>query len=364
MGIGRVFCVALPFALTVASLIALLVAGLAGVTDKSLYLFKVNTTDLSISPSSIESALSSRSLYDRSDLSEAAEAAAGTNVTGADLGLSDGYYVNIWNYCQTVSTGGKQCKKAQINWAKNATKSFEDEVSSVSSAMGENITLPSAIKEAMTTFSTVTYWTEIVFLIAYVSLAASLFVGIFANCSRAFSCCTSIISSFASLAVCAAAALATVTAAVVIGALDGTAKKYGVTGTINTRFLATVWISAAFAIAAGFFWLFTICCCKPDHSRSRGKAGGFGRKRNVDAEKPVMAGGSYVPLTEGHTAYGGSGAYPGNGAYAGHGDYGVNGDYSAPGAYGGNGYSQGITNGNARAGRNPEAAYEPYTHRR
>ncbi|ROV99243.1 hypothetical protein VSDG_04015 [Cytospora chrysosperma] len=396
---GRVFCVALPFALTVASLIAMLVAGLAGVSDKSLYIFMVNTTDLSVSASSITSLLSDRSLHERqfwssdsdSDsatpttgdsaaIASASAAAAtatsqadaesaitsiisGTNITGSDLGLSDVYYVNLWNYCQSISSGGKECKKARYNWASNATKSFENELNSVASASGENVTLPDSIKTAMTTFGTVTRWTEIVFIIAYVALAASLLFGIFANCSRAFSCCTFIIAAFAAVAVCAAAVLATVTASVVIGAIEGTAKQYGVTGSINTKFLAAVWIGAAFALAAGFFWMFTICCCAPDHNRSRGKTAGFGRKKHLDAEKAPVAG-AYAPLADPHhTAYGGSGAYPGNGAYAGHGDYGVNGDYSAHGANGGSGFGQGAAYGNPRTGRASEVAYEPYTHR-
>lgn len=396
---GRMVCVALPFILTVASLIAMLVAGLAGVSDKSLYMFMVNTTDFSVSATSITNLLADRSLVEReawggesatpttgdsaaavasasaaaatatskADAEAAvANAVSGTNITGSDLGLSDIYYVNLWNYCQSVSTGGKECKKAQYNWAANATKSFETELNTVASASGENVTLPDAIKTAMNTFGTVTRWTEIVFMIAYVALAVSLLFGIFANCSRAFSCCTFIIAAFAAVAVCAAAVLATVTAAVVIGAVEGTAKKYGVTGNINTRFLSTVWIGAAFAIAAGFFWMFTICCCKPDHSRSRGKPSGFGRKKNLlDSEKAPMSG-AYAPLADPHhTAYGGSGAYPGNGAYAGHGDYGVNGDYGAPaGAYGGSGFGHGAAPSNLHAGRNQEVAYEPYTHRR
>ncbi|KUI70780.1 SUR7 family protein pun1 [Cytospora mali] len=399
VNVGRFICVALPFILSVASVIALLVASLAGVTDKSLYIFSVNTTDLSVSASSITSLLSDRSLHEREALGDdtlatrtsedysaaaasasaaaatatsAADAAtaisgvvSGTNITGSDLGLSDIYYVNLWNYCQTISTGGKECRKAQYNWASNATKAFENQLDSVASASNENVTLPDSIKTAMTTFGTVTRWTEIVFIIAFVALAASIVFGFFANCSRAFSCCTFILAAFAAVAVCAAATLATVTAAVVIGAVEGTAKAYGVTGSINTRFLATVWIAAAFAIAAAFFWMFTICCCAPDHNRSRGKSAGFGRTRHLDdAEKPRMTGAGYAPLPEPqNTAYGGSGAYPGNGAYAGHGDYGVNGDYTSHGAYGDSGFGQGATYGNPRTGRNPEMAYEPYSHR-
>ncbi|KAI7786628.1 integral membrane protein [Diaporthe eres] len=381
--IGRIFCVALPFILTVASLIAMLVAGLSGVTDKSMYLFKVNTTDLSISSSSITSLLSSRGLHERdlsdsiiaatsgasSDTSDlissatsAAEAAgvssaadaesaisglvSGTNITASDLGLADAYLVSLWGYCEVSSSGDKTCEKAQFDWASNATSSFQAKLDSVAGSSGENVTLPDSIKTAMNTFSTVTKWTEVVFIIAYIALGISLFLGIFANCSRAFSCCTFIIAALAAVAVCAAAALATAMASVVVGAVEGTAKAYGVTGSINTRFLAAVWIGAAFAIAAAFFWMFTICCCAPDHKSSRGKSGGFGRKKHLDDAEKLPMSGAYAPLSEPHqNAYG-------------------NGHDSTYGntAYGGGGFGQGASYGNPRTGRN-DMAYEPYQHR-
>ncbi|KAL1882285.1 hypothetical protein Daus18300_000771 [Diaporthe australafricana] len=382
--IGRIFCVALPFILTVASLIAMLVAGLSGVTDKSMYLFKVNTTDLSISSSSITSLLSDRGLHQR-DLSDsiiaatggssgdtsgllasataAAEAAgvtsaadaesaisglvSGTNITASDLGLADAYLVSLWGYCEVSASGDKTCKKASFDWASNATTNFQDKLDSVAGSSGENVTIPDSIKTAMNTFSTVTKWTEVVFIIAYIALGISLFLGIFANCSRAFSCCTFIIAAVAAVAVCAAAAMATAMASVVVGAVEGTAKVYGVTGSINTKFLAAVWIGAAFAIAAAFFWMFTICCCAPDHSRSRGKTGGFGRKKHLDDAEKLPMSGAYAPLAEPHqNAY----AQQDN-SYGGHNNTSYNG-----------GYGQGPVYGNPRTGRN-DMAYEPYQHR-
>lgn len=347
--VGRIFCVALPFILTVASIIALLVAALAGVTDKSLYLFKVNTTDLSISSSTITSLLSDRDLSatlttrdfgsdvsdaansvenwasnagdDASDMVSSATAAlasatasagdaassvvstvtgSGTNITAADLGLADAYIVSLWNYCEVSSDGSKTCKKASYNWAANATDSFQEMINDVASSMGENITLPSSIKTAMNTFSTISRWTEIVFIIAFIALAFEIVLGFFANCSRAFSCCTAIIGMFATVAVIAAATLATATAAVVVAAVEGTAKAYGVTGSLNNRFLSAVWIAAAFAIAAGFFWLFTICCCSPDRRSTRGGAGGWNRSKHADETAPMSGAGGYQHIPDSH----------------------------------------------------------------
>jgi len=310
---GRFACVLLPFALCVASLIALLVAGLAGVTDKSLYMFQVNTTDLSVSPLSIASVLNSRSpdgdtqfhdvvgiLTDAvggdgsSATGSKAESGSGGNITAADLGLYDIYDVGLWGYCYTTNNGTRDCTKPAFNWAATALNKTTTDVKTLITLSGQNITLPSGITDAITAFGTVSKWTQVTFIIAYIALAVELLFGLFANCSRAFSCVTFIIAAIATTAVCAAAALATATSVVVVGAVESTAKFYGVGGSFNTKYLAAVWIAAAFALAAGFFWLFTICCCKPDHTR---------RRKGADSEKFMQ--GPYQPIGE-QTGYQGS----------------------------------------------------------
>lgn len=390
--IGRVLCVALPFALTVASIIALLVAALAGVTDKSLYVFKLNTTDLSISASDVSKLLSSRSAEldlptpvqardfgsdiqsaadsTGSDLSSgfsglistasaaaasataAADAAtglssalSGTNITAADLGLADAYYVSLWNYCQESNNGTKTCKKAAYDWAANTTTSFEATVSSVASAMGQNITLPTDVKDALKVFGTVSRWTEIVFIIAFIALGVETLFGVFSPCSRMISCCTWIVAAFATIAVGAAAGLSTAMASVVVGAVEGTAKAYGVSGAFNTRYLATVWLAFAFALGASLTWIFTICCCAPDH-RAKGRgAGGYGRTKHMDDSSSMMTGaGSYSPIgAGGNNAYGGAGY--------GHGGHGHGHDTS----YQGHGAAADYYN-------NDKRAYEPMRH--
>src|SRR5688500_16825352 len=108
---GRFVCVAIPFLCTVASLIALLVAGLAGVTDKSLYMFRINTTELEISPSLIGSILNKRdpqNFHDPTNLiNTGTKVATGNNVTAADLGLHDLYDIGLWGYCYTPQNGSR-----------------------------------------------------------------------------------------------------------------------------------------------------------------------------------------------------------------------------------------------------------------
>ena len=57
MGVGRVLCVGLPFGLTIASLICLLIVMLAGITDKNLDMFQVKTQNTAIGRADAESGL-------------------------------------------------------------------------------------------------------------------------------------------------------------------------------------------------------------------------------------------------------------------------------------------------------------------
>ncbi len=287
---GRFVCVLVPFLLTLASLVAMLVAGLSGIADKSLYMFRVNVTDLQLSADTVTSILSGSGInIPNIDIPGVGRRQAKTsNITAADLGLNDLYDVNVWNYCYTAQNGTRECTKPKFDWATTALNTTTDTYNNMLTSTGLNVTLPKEITSAVKSFGTVSKWTQIVFIIAYVALGVELFFGLFANCSRAFSCVTFLVAGIATVAVGAAAGLATATSVVVVGAVEASAKIYGVDAHFNTRFLATVWLGVAFALAAGLFWMFTICCCAPDHSSRHG-----GRSRHADAEKYQRLGGEH-----------------------------------------------------------------------
>jgi hypothetical protein len=327
--LGRYVCVAVPFILALASMIALLVAGLAGVADKSLYMFQVNTTNLEISPASITNLISARtpqavgfhdpSLLDGtagSDSGSNPGAAADTktgssttgtsgspktsNITAADLGLSNLYDIGLWGWCYTSQNGTRTCTKPEFNWAQKELNMTTSNLKTLATKAGQNITLPKEITDAVEAFGTITKWTEVVFIIAVIALGIELIVGLFTSCSRIVSCITYLIAGVATVAVCTFASLATAMAVVVVGAVEASAKFYGVKADMNTKYLATVWIAAAFAIAAGFFWLFTICCCKPDHSSRSSR-----KRHSDDAGEKLMPVGAYQPIHEDHGYNGG-----------------------------------------------------------
>ncbi|KZZ92064.1 integral membrane protein [Moelleriella libera RCEF 2490] len=337
MGVGRFVCVAVPLVLTVASIIALLVATLSGVTHTQLWMFEIDTTNLSISPAEAANIAGKLGVLPR-------QVKLG-NISAADLGLANKYEVNLWGYCSTAPDGKRECTKAQFDWANSALNTSVLE--QLTSATGVTLKLPNEIKNALKTFRTVTKWTEVAFIVALVALGAELVFGIFANCSRAVSCCTWLFASIAAVLVGVAAGLATAMSTVVVGSVEGTAKFYGVQGTVGGRFLAATWIGAAFAIGAAFFWIFTICCCKPDHRRKSGAAK-YRDHHNDGGEKLLPPTGTYRPLSHNYEMQGGSG---GGGQ--------PNGFYNP--AQHQTGMSAGPRHPSGQ-GRT-DLAYEPYTHR-
>lgn len=338
--VGRVFCVALPFMMVVASIICLLIGGLIGVTtNSSLYMFRVNTTDLSISSASVENLLklSGRSpnsvdWHEASVLDGATSSDTQTsNITAADLGLADLYDINLWGYCYTNQNGNRTCTKAQFDWAETYLNTTS--LTSLSSAAtGTNITLPTEITSSLNAFKTVTKWTEVVFIIAMIALGVELFFGLFTSCSRAVSCLTWVISGIATTAAIGAAALMTAMSAIVVGAVESTAKWYGVSGSLNTSFLAVIWLGVAFAIGAGLFWMLTVCCCKPDHRSN---------KRNLDEQEKFVPTGTYAPLHDRNS-------------------YGYNNQYSNQ--YGTPQYGAPQYGAPRQQNSRSDLAYEPYSH--
>ena len=309
MGAGRFICVALPFGLTFASLICILIAMLAGVTDKNLDMFDIKTQNLSISSSSLANLenLGRRHLggLTSSALENAVSTSSTTNITASDLGLADSYKVSLWNYCSHTGSASN-CTKAKFGWASSALNVTAIEALASTTA-GVTITLPKEMTTSLKTFTIISKWTEVVYLIALVTCVVELVFGLFAICSRAGSCCTFIISGLSTVSIIAASILATVQSAVVTGAVDSTAKAYGVKASINTSFLATTWMAAAFSIAGGLFWMFTICCCAADH-HSKKSSSLFGRSRGGDDNEKLIPTGAYQRVNdpnEYHSGYAG-----------------------------------------------------------
>lgn len=349
--IGRLVCVALPFALTIASLVALLIGGLGGVADKNMYMFSVNTANLTISENTLASLINGRSLVARQTPEEIAKAelekakaafgqagnaigdagkAAGNavgagvngatdatkekakelldkakgeaggivgpngfNLTAAQLGLANSYDISLWGFCYRENPGSDRiCSNPTLDWATKEFNGTAKNLNAIGTLENIKIGMPTEVQKGLDAFAALTKWTQIVLIIAYVLLGIELLLGLFTSCSRVMSCLTWVVAGLAATAVCAAAAMATAMSAAVVGAIEGSQKVYGMRAGFNTRFLVAMWIAAALAIGAAMFWVFTICCCAPEkrpHRRAGGGGGGH-------SEKGGSYKGPYAPL--------------------------------------------------------------------
>ncbi|KAH8179297.1 SUR7/PalI family protein [Sarocladium implicatum] len=398
---GRFVCVALPLILCIGAIISLLYAVLAGVSHRNLDLFSVDTANLTIDASdarefldkidlnnvgdNIEDEIKNKladgdasldelksKLPDGADLNDLKDKLPDGNdlnlddinlddifngnskakrdlearqevITSQTLGIADKYVVTLWGYCSYNSEGKRNCTDPEWDWA---SKHFDTGVlDDIAEQTGLNITLPKEIHDALDVFKPVTKWTQIGFAISLVALGIEFAVGIWANCTRVISCIVWLWAGITTILVVATAILATVTATVVVGAIDGLGDKYNVEASLDTAFLATIWIGAAFSIAAGVMWLATVCCCKPE-SRSDRKA-----RRGFNDDEKLLPGsqrGGYGRLGEDNEMSGGiRNSHPSPGfspAFSNSGPY----NYGAPQ------YPQ-----NARS----DLAYEPYSSR-
>jgi hypothetical protein len=284
MGINRFIGVLLPFSLAIASTIFVLVPALAGVTDKSLYLFKLNVENLNISPAS--------------DLIEKLDIRAETvskNITAEALGLDKTYDITVWGYCHADKDGKRECSKPKFDWVRKTVKTEYLEGADKSI----KIKLPREIKAAITTFGGMTRAAEVAFIVALLELAIQIALGTFAICSRELTCWTWMISGLASAFVFTSAILSTIMASIAVGAVESTARLYGVKGEINVVFLAIIWIGAILAIAANLLWILPTLCCKPRRRTSEDK-GLLDRGRHTGAYAPIDDDHEMPPIYHSH----------------------------------------------------------------
>lgn len=350
--VGRVFCVALPIIMIIGAIGSLLAATLAGVAHQRLFLFHINMTEASISQLDLQNLANKAGLGNidfgniinnagndiknggqnaanafgsqagkvagdvkngadqlGKDISNTANNVGNTinhalngrfadievrtdNITAKKFGLADAYDVSLWGYCRTVGKD-RTCTSSQFDWASHVLN--DTYLNDLGASVGiKNVALPKELIGAIHTYNTVNKFTEIAFIVALVALGIELVIGIFATMSRAVSCLVYVWASFATLLVFVACGMATALATAVIGAVEATAKFYGVRANFYSNFLAVIWIGAAFTLGANLFWIFTICCCKPEHRRNK-----YARDSYGDSEKLIPQRG-YAPLNNDH----------------------------------------------------------------
>lgn len=306
---GRIFCIATPMALTIASFICLILIQLSGWSSPSLsdyYFVQANFTNLNIAGAS--------------------KTANSTTLTAAlqhakDSGaLAQVYQIHLWNYC-TETTNGTAVKCSdktsgfvfdpvdvwQLNYtatttgatatstASNAAQSAINNLKANATAL-EHQVLGDAGSKALDAYRSVAHWMFIAYTISFWTTLATVLFGFLAIFSRWGSFLTWIASlvsangylllsyrittaniresQVSSLFTFGAVLTSTVLFAALAASLEGILHPYGIDLSLGTHALAVTWIAVVCSWVATSFWLFSVCCCSgksnPHHKSNKG----------------------------------------------------------------------------------------------
>lgn len=338
--VGRAACITIPWALTVASFICLVMVEVSGWNKgvlPSYYFMKVNFTDMDISSTS--------TLDNTNTLALALQE--------VENNLADVYEIHLWNYCSSDKRDGDitYCSKRQADYAFNPIAVFglnKTTPTSTSSSSGalqsleskvtgsinseEETLLGKGAKDALDVYRKASKAMFVLYAVSFWTTLATIILGITAIFSRWGSFLTWIFAVVSSILTLAAVALSTALFVALVEAFRGVFDPYNIHTQLGTHVLAVTWLSVLFSWAGTLFWLFSVCCCSgnPHHKSNKGglwnaerKGMGYGeynhggqqREKGYDRASSPFLGHSddadRVPLNAypGQTAYGQTGSY-------------------------------------------------------
>lgn len=296
---GRFACIITPMALTVASLICLLLVmiGQLGNNNKApstslgqdLYFFKVRQpqhSTLADPLTTLQADTSNFTADPQTILNKIDDAGDKVNInndllnalTGAASSkeLKDFYQVGLWSYCSGENKDGVEkityCSSSKTQFWFNPIDEWGLQNTSVQNVLGDDL------QKGLNTYKKVAGWMNWAFIIATILTAAEFVVGFFAIFSRWGSLVTTILSTVSSpdiqisttctdnfqassIFVVAAAATATAVYGVLTGVFHTALEPYNIDTSMGNKMLQVMWVGAAFSIASGLFWTLSVCCC-------------------------------------------------------------------------------------------------------
>ncbi|KAF4221247.1 hypothetical protein CNMCM8980_003281 [Aspergillus fumigatiaffinis] len=302
---GRIACIFTPYALTIASLVCIIMVGLgctksSSSTLNNLYFFRADLQNLTTS-SSVTSAVSS------------ALESAGVDVSSSDLAnaldeaqkqlkIKDFYDIGLWGYCDGDVTSGnyktQNCSKPKAEFYFNPITIWQ------LNDTGVEDVLPDDLSKALNVYKNVSKWMFIAYIVAFVATIVELVVGLFAICSRWGSCVTSLVSAVSFLFITAASVTSTALFTVLKGTFNAALKDYGIKGYMGKNIYVATWLAVAFSLAGSLFWIISSCCCS-----GRSPYHGSSKTRGVTAEKapytyePLGPQANQTPAAFGNTSY-------------------------------------------------------------
>ncbi|KAL8750203.1 MAG: hypothetical protein Q9184_006506 [Pyrenodesmia sp. 2 TL-2023] len=282
---GRFACIFTPMAMTIASLICLVIVGLGGTNKNNsnlnnLYFFRANTTDIAITPEALTNLNPDIAKNIPHNALTDAVLNGATGATKEALGIKDFYHVSLWNYCAGDFDNGTD-KVTYCSPRKNEFWFNPVEVWGLNQTGIEQV-FSKELRDGLNAYRVAAKWMFIAYVVAVVTTIAEIVVGFFALFSRLGSLATTIVSTISSLFVFAFALTATILYSVLTGSFNSALRQYNIRGHLGKNMYVVAWLAVAFSLGAGIFWLFSSCCCsgrsnKIKYGDASGRKGAYER---------------------------------------------------------------------------------------
>jgi len=244
---ARFACIFTPYLLSVASLVCIILVCLGSTKRGSLE--RLYFTRLDLRDISTDSFNKPEELYPLTKGLQQADAAGNVH---------DFYSIGLWNYCYGDFLNGNYMTTACTD---RKTKFWFNPVEVWDLDGKDDNLLPDSLKKGLDSYSKAAGWLYIAYAVAFFATVAELVVGISAIFSRWGSLATTICSGVSSIFIVAASASATALYGVLIAGVNTGLKPYNIRAAYGRDMLATTWLATLFSLAAGLFWLFSVCCC-------------------------------------------------------------------------------------------------------
>ncbi|KAF2741287.1 integral membrane protein-like protein [Polyplosphaeria fusca] len=261
---GRFACIIVPMALTIASFICLIIVFCGQIKkdvslSNDLYFFKAVTKDFVDDP---DHAIDEANKYFDNELLQALQGKASTK------DLKDFYTVGVFNFCEgDIDDKNKEtftyCSKPKANFWFNPMEVWQLSNTSVQQLF------PDDMKNVLDTYHKVGRWMYAAFVIVFFLTIAEFLVGLAAICSRWGSLVTTIVSTAQTVFFLAAAITTTALYGSLVGVFESVLRPYKIKTSLGGRMMAVLWLGVAFAVASGFFWLISVCCCSGKSSHKK-----------------------------------------------------------------------------------------------
>ncbi|MCJ1440408.1 MAG: hypothetical protein MMC23_000891 [Stictis urceolatum] len=322
---GRIFCIAVPLALTLISLVFLVLIGLAQTNKDSNYLSNLYyvRANLSAAPASVTE--------NRKALNTTDPAAKDSD---GNIKIEDFYTIGLWNYCagngknvstSSASLGQSSAQKVNYCTSRQTKFAFDPEAAW---GLDKDFTtkhfsdkLNSALDKYESTFSKII---GPFYILTVTSAGVTALISIAAIFSRLGSLATTIAASLTSLLSFVFAAVATAAYAVLAGAFNAALKDQKIHFSLGPSMFIYMWLTFAVSFVAMLFWALSSCCCSGKSSRTHKSKGHKGEYQNLhggEAGYPMQTGGwsgqgaQAYGVGHGHHQPQGSFGGPAGGAY-------------------------------------------------